>query len=298
MKCSFSVTLRAAALAAATAIAGAGGASAEFVVASGFDLLATPSKGGTVFNGLSFGGYAGSLSTVVLGVNSPYANDPNYNDGTQLCGAGMFNFGDGCVVTGNTDSILHRLEDATQSDGDIALEFVALSMRPLDQSYQFDPTITWDFGNNIQEAFEIRILKDLTTDTWIYGEDLGSTMSINFDANDLGGTFSSALSFSFDVVGLDTGIVAENAGTLSLTQPASYWDRENPDAVHIPGVNFWLAGDNNTTQDFFTTEATHCDGPSKCHSTIPATPLPGGLPLMGTALLLFTGAAWRRRRAA
>lgn len=82
--------------------------------------------------------------------------------------------------TGLTDTIVRRLDTATDAappgSGQIDVEMVGLSLVS-DNMLNFFGTVKY---------IGTRILKDLATDTYIYGNDNGSTMEIHFD-NALGG---------------------------------------------------------------------------------------------------------------
>ncbi len=253
--------------AAALAVSLGTGASASTSVAPGFDLLRTPNNGQTFFDmGPGFGvvEFVGNWQHV----------------GSPLCGAGQFNFGGGCISTGNADSILHRTEVAfpdSAGNDTIDLQLVALSLR---STQKFDA----GFG---MEFVEARVLMDMTTGTWVYGMDLGSTMTIHFDDPldpDAGGTFTSNLHFAVDLIFANSGY---HAGTeyITMTQSDASWQRDPwlKPAPTIPGINYHLDGYSHD-QDFWPGPALHC-APGKCHGTVPATvPLPPALPMLAAAV--------------
>lgn len=243
---------------------------ASFVVAPGFDLLETVTDG-TFFAGVNWEGIP-------------------ENVGDDLCGERQFNFGAGCEPTGNTDSIIQRLEEASVGgDGETAtidIELVALSLRSV------EPINILGQGDEYVHA---RILKDLVSGDYLFGSSFGSTMSITFD-NMLGGTFTSVLNLIVDLIGESSGAMGE--AEFVLGQDNALWDREpHEGAVIIPRINRFLNGQNSDDDFWSKGRADHCDGPNKCHSTDPATiPVPASLPLMAGALALVGAIAAKRRR--
>ncbi|MEW9919399.1 hypothetical protein AB2B41_07285 [Marimonas sp. MJW-29] len=156
-------------------------AEAASIVLPGFDLFHTPTPPGAGFGYDPDG--PGPIPPTVVPFES-FAE--NIGVGVR-CGSKEFDFNDGkgCVATGNTDTIVERLDQASVpstpgTSAPIDIEMVSLSLVSVDPLNLFGPS----------EFIGARILKDLTTGNYIYGNDNGSTMDITFDdAN--GGTWTS-----------------------------------------------------------------------------------------------------------
>ena len=199
---------------------------------------------------------------------------------------GSFDFGGGPVNVGNTDTIVERLEDATRpannagpaDENPIDIEIVALSLMSVDPV-----DFTFAGGNANEHVMTMNVT------------DLGSTMTIEFDGSGTGGNFSSALNFSVDIVGVDSG--AALTQTFNLTQGPDPWSMECPPGkIQIPGVNDdFCTGVDPVTGEIVAVSHHFPTDPGD-HTVVPADtviPAPTSLLLMLPGLGLL--AAARRR---
>lgn len=200
-----------------------------------------------------------------------------------------YNFGGGPKNVGATDTILHRLDPVTDlADGasqTIDLKMVALSL-------QSQNKINWSaFGGIANEYVKTVNLVDN-----------GSKMTITNSSADKAplledGTFVSTLKFSFQLQGLDSGVLSPVLSLL-LSQAPGAWGHEpspnNPNPVLIDGVNNHLNGSDHLN-DFFTGAADH--GPQH-HTTadINMVPEPTSMFAIGLACMAAGGRFARKRR--
>jgi hypothetical protein len=235
-------------------------------VAAGYDLFATTE--GTTFPGL------GPLVGVPLGTFD-------------------FNNGKGAVWTGDTDTIVHRLDSVTgvplnppddfPAEGTTRLEMLALQLKT---------ATPIDFGGLGLDTYYI------TLQSARGGPATVGSMTITF-ASDDGGTFSSFFDVFFDIRkgSLDGQIVFSDS--LRLTNDDTPWDRDPPPgALLIDQVNHHLNGVDNT-QDFWPIPPIIEQHPNGAvHAvTIAQTPEPASWLAGLTAVAVGLGCA-RRRRAA
>lgn len=216
---------------------------ADFEAATGWDLFSTVTPG-TIFAGEEWTGVP----------------------------LGDFDFGFGDVGTGDTDTIMQRLDPAVVgSSGQTAtidIELVALqliSVTPIDLGAGLDfHYITLDPGTASQ-----------------------GTMDITFDSMD-GGTFSSIFDVFFEVrIGaLDGTVIATD--TIQMSNNDDVWSRLPPaGALEIDGVNRFLNG-LDEAQDFWPIPDHF--GPHGVTTSIPA---PGAVLLAGLGLGMI---GWVKRR--
>jgi len=146
---------------------------------------------------------------------------------------GSYNFGDGSVRIGNTDTIVQRLSDVTVSGvGGTGTTNLLL------------PAVQLVSASAINGHYEYFTLDPSQRST--------GTMTINFGSPS-GGTFNSFFDVFFDIhVDSLTGTVIQN-GELQLSGSNALWGRTPPSgAVQIPGVNTMLNGQDTST-DFWPT---------------------------------------------
>ena len=245
-------------------------ASGGFVnIMAGYDLLYT------VSSSFDFGGAGG------LGL-TPFVGVP----------LNTYNFGGGSKNVGATDTILHRLDPVTNlADG--ASQTINLAMVAL--SLQSQNKINWSgFGGIANEYVKtVNLVDD------------GSKMTITNSSADKAplledGTFVSNLKFSFQLQGLDSGVLSPLFSLNILQTTPATWrhipSTNNPNPVLIDGVNNHLNGSDHLN-DFFTGEAEHGGGPPH-HKTIDidAVPEPTSLFAIGLACMAAGGRFARKRR--
>lgn len=178
---------------------------ADFIVAPGWDLYQTTSAnfGGVTFDGVPIG---------------------NFN----FTGVGVRN-------TGNTDTIIHRLDQASAppeaADPTAAMQFEALQLR---------------------STSPVLIMGVPTTVFITLSASAQPTGSINIAfANQTGGTFSGSVPFNYDLRSgaLDGPILFSSSGAYSWTNAT--WGEDAGANFTIDGVNHFLKGNGTDDQDFF-----------------------------------------------
>jgi len=234
-----------------------GMARASTIIEPGFDLFQT-TAGGTSFD-------------------FPTIPNPQIVDfeGNPL---GCFDFGSGCVSTGEADTIVQRLDitlDFAGSSDTIDIEIVALSLvstNPVDLG----------FGAGFEDLF-------ITLNT--SSPSTQSSMTI-FDTGEGSphGTFDSLLNFSFDVVGSVGGFYTTIEKT--FTSNGNDWQHAPTGEPLIDGINHLLDGSTENRDIWLDGLALH-DTAGGQH-TVSAVPEPGTALLVGVGLVGL--AAHRRRR--
>ena len=167
-----------------------------------------------------------------------FQTDPGTSlDGVPLVGVplGSFDFGSGAVPVYNTDTIVHRLDQAVAPGGvpgvapPIGLEMVALQLRS---------AVPVNLGLGTGFYFE-------TLQSARGGPASLGTMTITFGPEGVPhGTFNSLINVAYDIrLGSPTGPIAQS-GIAPLTSPPDVaWSHFPPPlAVEIPGVNTFLNG--------------------------------------------------------
>lgn len=240
-------------------------ASADFVVAPGYDLLETG---------------PGTFFEFPPGTPIPFVGVPLIT----------FDFGGmgGVQGTGTADTIVRRL-GAADSGGapgaapPIMIELVALQLRTSDSSL----FVTLQSNRGAGDPPP--------------GPPSNGTMTITF-TDMVSGTFASSLNVNYDVRSgaVDGMIIA--SGTKTFMSSGTPWDRlPSQGEVEIPGVNTLLKGDGTRDQDFWTVpfietapDAEHQVGPAR---RVPAQIIPtlGGVGLLLLVLSLLAVAFWRLR---
>lgn len=232
---------------------------ADPLVLRGFDLFATDTSG--------------------TKVNLPGVGLPLFK-GVPL---GNFDFGAGPVRTGNADTIVQRLGDATPASPTISLEILALQFMSLDP-------ITFGGGTNF--LF-------ITLQSVRGGPVSTGLMTINFGPEGSPhGTFDSTLDVFFDIrVGsLDGMIVFSGMKTLTaIDVPWSHFPP--PDAILVPGVNFLLNGENQLNDFFPTGLVMHSNPDNSMHTVATATPEPTTLGLLAAGIAGIATRVYKRRKA-
>jgi|GEM_PF-3950641 len=212
------------------------------VVAPGFDLLETAV--GTSFD---FDAHP-DFAMFNLGVQAFTGNVGRI--GAGVCPYAQFDFGMGCQGgLGTTSAIIQRLEQADSPSETIDIQLVALSLQSVNPI---------DIGAGA-EILLANLVKDVTNDTFVTGNDDGSDMTIDFNMAGDGGTFTSVLRFDFVVTGSVSGIsVAVN--DVVFGQGAVDWGRTPLSTMPLlPGKNFELAGAGDPSADFFPITGTKDD---------------------------------------
>ena len=193
---------------------------------------------------------------------------------------GPFDFGSGPVFTGNTDTIVERIQPADLGAGSdtIDIEIVALSLVSVSP-------VDLGFGAGFEDIF---ITLNTSSPT------LQSTMTI-VDAGEgqPHGIFDSTLNFSFDVVGSVGGFYATLVKTLTATnQP---WQHEPTAPQLIDGVNH-LLNTFDETNDFWPDGLVIHDDGTGTAIHVTRTPEPSTLILCGLGAVGLLAYGWRRKR--
>ena len=236
-----------------------GTSQADPLVLRGFDLFATDTQG--------------------TRINVPTVGLPLFR-GVPL---GSFDFGAGPVNTGNADTIVERLGDASPASPTISLEIIALQFRSLDP-------ITFGGGTNFL-FITLQSIRGGPVSTGL--------MTINFGPEGSPhGTFDSTLDVFFDIrVGaLDGMIVFSGMKTLTAVDvPWSHFPR--PDAILIPDVIFLLNGQNQLNDFFPIGLVMHSSPDNSTHTVVTATPEPTTLALLVTGIAGVAARVYRSRKA-
>jgi hypothetical protein len=238
--------------------------SATAIVRDGFDTFQTNSSG-TNFPGL------GNLKGVRIG---------------------QFDFGHGAVGTGQTDTIVQRLDDAVAPVNPPPFPVTAPSISLLMRDLQLETVAPVNFNRQGLDNYFVTLQSARSGGTPSKGD-----MVITFTSND-GGTFNSDLKVFFDIhKGSLTGKLVYS-GETDLTSTNTPWTRIAPAGAElIQGVNYLLNG-ANTQEDFWPGpmhNGPHFVGPALQSSIVPE---PSTWILYLTAgLIVSAGARWRRHRA-
>jgi hypothetical protein len=199
---------------------------------------------------------------------------------------GILGNGDEIVAdTGNTDTIVQRLEQAEAEGGQtdvIDIEIVALQLKSV---------APIDLGVGLDYHYATLQTGIASTGTAAITFDDESTLLVNEN------TFDSDFTVHFDlrIGALDGTIVGD--GSKHFTSNDAPWGREAiGGAVLIEGVNYLLNG-ADTTHDFHSQViTTHDAGDGSQHVVEPATPEPSTLLLLGFGLAGLIGFGIRRKR--
>lgn len=235
---------------------------ADPLVLSGFDLFATDLAGTRINFGLNPG---------QLGIQ-PFRGVP----------LGSFNFGGGSVNTGNADTIVQRLGNATPGTPTIPLQIVALQLMSFNQ---------FDLGGGFGFHF-------ITLQSARGGPASLGSMTISFGPEGTPhGTFDSTFDVFFDIRlgALDGPIVFSGLKTLSVLD-APWGHFPPPDAILIPGVNFMLNGQNQLNDFFPIGLVLHTNPDFSSHQVLTATPEPTTLGLLAAGIAGFAARVYRRRK--
>jgi hypothetical protein len=176
----------------------------------------------------------------------------------------------GTFAIGDTDTIVHRLESASGNPGEtdtIEIELVALSLvstapvtglHPTLPDQHVSVTLQKDRDPGGEQRLDLDFDPPDQTNVFPGPQSLGQ-MSITFGSS--GGTFDSTFAVFADVRLEDGTIVCGGAllpacgtfdGGLTLDPEPSVWAREPlPGSVVIDGVNRFLAGPGDSSQDFW-----------------------------------------------
>ena len=198
-------------------------------------------------------------------------------DGNPLV---LFDFGDGPVDTGSTDTIIERKEvaDLTSGSDTIDIEIVALSLKSVSP-------VDLGFGAGLEDIFI-----ELNTSS----SSVQSTMTI-YDAGDVvpHGTFDSLLNFSFDVIGSIGGLYATLDKTITAINQE--WSQGPTGTLVYDGVNHHLNSVDESNDFWAEGIVTHDDGAGTMIHRARSTniPEPGIFLLVGIGL---AGMAIRSRK--
>ncbi|HWE35443.1 MAG TPA: hypothetical protein VG406_02645 [Isosphaeraceae bacterium] len=245
---------------------GAGRAGTMFKVAPGYELLDTKADGSS-FPGL------GSLAGVPLTT---------------------FNFGNGAVKTGNTDTILQRTGVAAPANipnpfPDDPTKWPSATVNLKVLALQVMATMMVDYMNNGKDTYYITLDPNKAST---------GTQTITWGPSGLSGTFATTL--DLNLVIRKGGLNGKIVDTLSTTLKGSdVWSDIAPkDAIKITGVNQFLSGTKgDVTQDFWQQPPLQQIGPGfqdKLQDASPS-PEPSGL-ILGACGLVGLGGFARRRR--
>lgn len=187
---------------------------------------------------------------------------------------GRYDFGNGLVPTGNADTIVHRLSDATRPSNDAGPAIENPIGVSVDLTLRSSNPIAGAFGGGVGNYLLATV-----------ADSSGSTMSIDFDNTGLGGTFSSVLNLLIDLWDCQLNATGEcvKQGINPLVQilkvftltdhPWSASPPSSPLVVLIPGVNYLLPdGTGNGTSDFFPAAGAVHDAGNGQHIVDPAAP--------------------------
>ena len=231
---------------------------ADPLVLRGFDVFATDTSG--------------------TKINLPTVGFPLFK-GVPL---GSFNFGSGPVNTGNADTIIQRLGDASPANPTIALQVVALQFMSLDPI---------NFGGGTNFLF-------ITLQSVRGGPASTGMMTINFGPEGSPhGTFDSTLDVFFDIrVGSLDGMIVFS-GMKTLTALNVPWSHLPPaDAILIPDVNFLLNGQNQSNDFFPIGLVMHSSPDQSMHTVLTATPEPTTLALLAAGIAGVAARVYKRRK--
>jgi len=216
--------------------------------------------------------------------------------GTQFMGdpfegvpLGTFDFGSGSVYVGATDTIVHRLANATVPGPVPPSQSTTIPVQM--DALQLASAVPISFGGGPLGTYFV------TLQSVRGGPVSGGSMTIGFDSQ-VGepyttphGTFSSTWDIFFDVrFGALNGPIVYS-DDLALSSTAQPWVHYQPDpyTLVIEGVNYLLKGDGTINQDFWPVAGTIIEESHEqmlaLHRVIPVPePTSGLLAVLGIAL--------------